>query len=100
MKPVKEWPWYPKFAVAISLLGIGAALVEKDGRMALLMALLTMGFVPEDALTRGESILRELLWGFLGVTLWHVSSGVFSWVFLILGLIVMIHGTYRLVQKF
>ncbi len=100
MKPFREWPWYPKFAVAVSLLGSGAALMEKDDRTTLLMAFLAVSFVPEDVLTRGESILRELLWGSLGVALWHVSSGVFSWVFLTLGLAVMVHGIYRFVQKF
>ena len=100
MRALREWPWYPKFAVSVSLVGMGAALLEGDSKMALLMALLAMGFVPEDVLTEGESILRELLWGSLGVVLWHVSTGLFSDVFFIIGLAVMLHGIYRLVQKF
>ena len=100
MRGLREWPGYPKFAVSVSLVGMGAALLEGDSKMALLMALLAMGLVPEDVLTEGESILRELLWGSLGVALWHVSTGLFSDVFFILGLAVMLHGVYRLVQKF
>lgn len=100
MRSLREWPPYPRFAFLVSLAGLGAAVLLGDEKVTLLMALLSLGFIPEDALTGDESILRELLWGLLGVALWHVSSGLFSWVFLVLGVAMVAHGFRRLVQKF
>ena len=100
MKPLREWHWFPKFAVLLGFVGLAVAIIEKDVKGDLLMAFMIAAAVPEDALSRGESILRDLLAGSLAVGLWYVSEGWMRWAFLLVGMVAIAASLREAVQKF
>jgi hypothetical protein len=100
LKPLGEWRWFHRFAMLMGFIGLTAAIIGKDVKGVLLMAFMITAVVPEDVLSRRESILRGLLSGSFAVGLWYVSAGWLRWAFLLVGAVVIAASIKEIVQKF